>query len=402
MEVPRRLTEGVPGTGGSLRVELEDFLVEEVPLYEPCGTGEHVLFEIEKRGISTREAARRVALRLGVRVEGIGFAGQKDSRSVARQWMSAQHVEPASVMQLDAPGLRVLRAARHRNKLRLGHLAANRFTIRVRGPRPGSSGDARAVLETLARKGVPNRFGAQRFGERSDGHLVGAALLRGDWDEVVSLLLGRPSELDPPRVRASREAFERGALAEALRLLPPERSDERACLAALLAGRSRERALGAIPGRSRRFLVSALQSQLFNRVLDSRMPDIDRLERGDLAYKHDSGAVFMVTDPAAESPRAERFEVSPSGPLFGYKMIEPAFGPAELERRVLAEAGLSAADFGRWPALKLKGERRPLRVRLSDYSLEEREGDLVLAFTLPPGSYATVVLDEVMKSDSVP
>lgn len=397
MDGIRRLTHGIPGTGGHLRQELEDFFVEEIPLYGPSGSGEHVLFEIEKRGMSTREAARRLARALGVGPESIGFAGQKDARAVARQWMSVNLVDPDRLLRLELDGIKVLSAERHRNKLRLGHLSGNRFTIRIRDVRPGSAADARAVLDILARRGVPNRFGEQRFGERADGHLLGRALLRGDWEEAISILLGRPNELDPPRIRASREAFERKDLAKALSLLPTSRTDERICLKALLRGESPERALAAIPGRSRRFFVSALQSYLFNRVLDARLEHLDVLERGDLAYKHDSGAVFLVEDPERERPRVERFEISPSGPMFGYKMIQPQGRPAELESRVLAEEALRVEDFGRQRALKLKGERRPLRVRISDVSLEEVECDLLLRFTLPPGSYATVVLDEVMK-----
>jgi len=393
----RRLTDDIPGTGGRLRAEVDDFAVEEIPLYAPSGEGEHVLFEIEKHGIPTREAVRRLARALGANPESFGVAGQKDARAVTRQWLSVAGVETARVTGAEASGVRVLSAARHGNKLRMGHHRGNRFRLRLREVKDGARENAAAAVEILARRGVPNRFGPQRFGERRDGHLVGKALLTGEHKAALALLLGRPSELDPPAVRRSREAFDGGNLHEALGGLPAARRDERACLARLARGEKPARALRAYPKRMRLFFVSALQSHLFNLVLDARMPDIDTVETGDLAWKHDSGAVFRVEDTDAERARAESFEISPSGPMFGFRMIEPGGRPGEVEQGVLAEAGLTLQSFKAPAGLKSKGARRPLRVPLGGHSVTEADGDLWLTFALPPGSYATVVLDEVMK-----
>ncbi len=394
----RFLTEDVPGTGGRIRAEIEDFEVEELPLYPASGTGEHVFLEIEKRGIPTREAVNRIARAAGVNPEAFGVAGLKDARAVTRQRVSVAGVDAKKLLGLEIPGVRVLSAERHTNKLRTGHLAGNRFRIRVRDVGHGAAEYARATLEILARRGVPNRFGEQRFGERGDGHLAGAALVRGEHDEFLSLVLGRPSERDPPAVHRSREAYEKGDLDAAIRALPPHRRDERRCLVALARGKKPAQAARAMPKRLRLFLISALQSHLFNQVLDARLPDLDRLEPGDLAWKHDSGAVFKVEDLEAENARAARFEVSPSGPMFGYKMIEPEGRPGEVEAKVLAEAGLTRESFRRPGGLKAKGVRRPLRVPLGEADVTEDGPDLVLTFALPPGSYATVVMAEVMKT----
>jgi tRNA pseudouridine13 synthase len=397
----RRLTDDIPGTGGRLRAEVDDFAVEEIPLYAPAGEGEHVLFEIQKRGIPTREAVRRLARALGANPESFGVAGQKDSRAVTRQWLSVAGVETDRVVGAEASGVRVLSAARHGNKLRMGHHRGNRFRVRLREVKDGALENASSALELLARRGVPNRFGPQRFGERRDGHLVGKALLGGEHGtehkEALALLLGRPGELDPPAVRRSREAYDRGDLNDALKVLPAARRDERACLARLARGEKPARALRAYPKRMRLFFVSALQSHLFNQVLDARMPAIDTVETGDLAWKHDSGAVFRVEDAPAEAPRAESFEISPSGPMFGFRMIEPSGRPGEVEQRVLAEAGLTLQSFKAPAGLKSKGARRPLRVPLGGHSVTEADGGLWISFALPPGSYATIVLDEVMK-----
>ncbi|MHC4250480.1 MAG: tRNA pseudouridine(13) synthase TruD [Planctomycetota bacterium] len=383
----KRLTDDIPGTGGRLRVEPEDFEVEEIPLYPASGEGEHVIIEIEKRGIPTREAVRRIARALGLDPEDAGVAGQKDARAVTRQRVSVRGkgLDERRAAAVDVEGVRVLSAMRHGNKLRLGHLAGNRFRIRireVRGPLGEALGSARATLEVLARRGMPNRFGPQRFGERGDGHLAGAAILRGDAAEALALILGRPSDLDPPGVRRSREAYDSGDLKGALRALPRSRRDEARVLTRLLKG---ER-------------ISALQSHLFNMVLDARLPDVDRVEPGDLAWKHDSGAVFCVEDAAAEAERAARFEISPSGPMFGFKMTGPTGRPGEVERAVLEGAGLAPESFRAPGGLRSKGARRPLRVPLGEARAEGYADGIVVEFSLPPGSYATVAMDEIMKA----
>ena len=129
----RRVTADIPGVGGRIRSVPEDFLVEEVPLYEPSGHGEHVHFLLEKRGISTFEALMWVSKAAKVSEHVIGYAGLKDARAVTRQWMSIARVSPERLLSIGDGRIRVLAAARHPAKLRIGHLKGNRFTIRVRG-----------------------------------------------------------------------------------------------------------------------------------------------------------------------------------------------------------------------------------------------------------------------------
>src|SRR5438309_11318750 len=115
------LTADLPGTGGILRAEPEDFVVEEVPAYLPCGEGEHLYLWVEKRGLTTPEAARVLALHAGVRDRDVGSAGLKDKRAVTRQHFSLVLRDGARFEGFEAPGLRVLRVSRHTNKLRTGH-----------------------------------------------------------------------------------------------------------------------------------------------------------------------------------------------------------------------------------------------------------------------------------------
>ncbi|MHC4923607.1 MAG: tRNA pseudouridine(13) synthase TruD, partial [Planctomycetota bacterium] len=257
MDLPL-LTTDLPGTGGIVRATPEDFLVEEIPLYPAMGAGDHSYALVEKRGITTREAIRRLAQHLDVPERSVGCAGLKDARAVARQTFSVEHMEPRRLEGLELQDLRVLSVKRHRNKLKTGHLAGNRFVLRIRETSDGALEAARAVLAVLEARGLPNAFGPQRFGTRGDTHLVGRALLAGDFEEMLALLLGRPSELEnDPRVLEARRRYDDGDGQGALDVLPRSFHVERRVLSRLLEGNSPQRAVGSIPKPLRRLYVSA-------------------------------------------------------------------------------------------------------------------------------------------------
>src|SRR5687768_10461033 len=121
------LTDQIPGIGGSLKARPEDFFVQELPLYEPSGEGEHVYVEFQKIGMTTFDAIDRIARVLRVHPRDIGYAGMKDARAITRQIFSIPGTTEQAVMGLKIPNIEPLWAARHGNKLRLGHLAGNRF-----------------------------------------------------------------------------------------------------------------------------------------------------------------------------------------------------------------------------------------------------------------------------------
>ena len=159
-----------------------------------------------------------------------------------------------------------------------------------------------------------------------------------------------------------------------------------------------DKAFDAVHPRLKKLYLSALQSWLFDRLLDERLETFDQVEEGDLAFRHDNGACFLVEDAAAEAPRAARQEISPTGPLFGCRMTLPAGAQREREERLLAAEGLTLGQFDLPGGLRMEGERRPFRVLLGEPVLEQEGNDLILSFSLPRGAYATTVLGEVMKN----
>jgi tRNA pseudouridine13 synthase len=398
----RRLTADLPGLGGRLREEPEDFVVSEIPLYEPAGDGDHVMFLLEKRGLSTFESLLWVSKAIQVSEHRIGYAGLKDARALTTQWMSAPRVSPERVLALRHPRLRVLAAARHPHPVRIGHLRGNRFAIRVRGARTDRLGHARDAIDRLVARGVPNAYGAQRFGVKSDGHRMGRAILDRDFDRFLSHLLGRPSPLERDvRVRAARHAYDRGDLRKALDLFPMKHRTQKRALSALLRTGDPASAFESLGKRPRRIYVSAWQSWLFNRCLDARLAagTYDRLLAGDVAWLHEEEACYRVVDEAAEAPRAEALRASPTGPLPGHDMPKATGEPGRLEEAVVASEGVPE-DAYRAPAARIRGSRRPYRVPLREASIEAEDSDrVVVRFALPPGSFATVVLDELVKPD---
>ena len=331
-----RLTAGLPGTGGRLRASPDDFEVEEIPAYAPSGNGEHLFLWVEKVGLDTPEAAFRIASALGLPAGQVSWAGLKDRVAVTRQWLSVPARAESALAALEpSPELRVLAHARHGNKLRVGHLRGNRFRIRIRdAERPQAAGP---VMERLVAAGLPNAFGEQRFG-RGDNTLRGLALVRGERLPV------RPS------------AFER------------------------------------------KLYVSAYQALLFNRMLEARLRDgtLRRALMGDLMRKTDTGGLFVCHAPEVDQPRVERGEIVATGPVFGWKMPRSEGEVDAAEQALLAAAGLPLESVRRLGGIA-EGTRRPFAVPVADARWSAEGSTVELSFTLPAGSYATVLLDEVMK-----
>jgi tRNA pseudouridine13 synthase len=392
------LTDGLPGIGGTIKERVEDFLVEELPLYPPSGTGDHTFFEITKTGLSTFQAVRVIARALGVPSNRLGYAGLKDAQAITSQVLSVHGRLPETVTALDLPNIDVVWAERHKSKLKIGHLRGNRFTIRVRDVDCSALASCQAILEVLAQRGVPNRYGSQRFGRRGNSGELGKAVVRRDARGFINDFLGVPHYDESEVVQAARSRFDANQWEEALRLLPYSMEDERRALQTLIRARGDyDRAYSRVPKRLKVFLLSAYQSVLFNQVVDARLRTLDRVFVGDLAMKHPGRSVFRVEDQSSEQLRAVRFEISPTGPIFGYKMIQPLGQQGELEADILAEEDLVLEDFRVGGGIKARGQRRALRFQVHDPKVWYDDG-LMLSFWLLPGCYATVVLDEITKS----
>ncbi|MDD2853144.1 MAG: tRNA pseudouridine(13) synthase TruD [Desulfuromonadaceae bacterium] len=393
------LTADIPGIGGLIKALPEDFFVEEIASYLPCGSGEHCYLTIEKQGITTFEAIHRIAAALKVSERDVGYAGMKDAVGVTRQTFSIQKIAPEKALALELDGVRVLSALRHANKLKLGHLKGNRFRIVIRDVSTTAAETIPSIVDTLGKRGVPNYFGSQRYGAQGNSHLIGAAMLRRNWHECVDLLIGEPHAVRDEGWSAAIVAYQQGSIDEALQRFPRHCRGERDVLERLRARPGEyEKAFSVLHPRMKKLYLSAVQSFLFDQVVARRITHIDTLMTGDLAWKHINGACFLIEDVLAEEARAALFEISPTGPLFGCKMKRPEGGVRELERTILEQAGVELSSFDISGGLRMEGERRPMRVPAGDISWIVTEDVVTLEFSLPKGSYATSLLREITKS----
>lgn len=392
------LTSQLPGTGGTLRRQPEDFQVEEIPLYEPCGEGDHLYLRVEKCGLTTYDLLRELANALNCKERDLGYAGLKDARAITRQTVSVPLRKPDDVKGLQIPGVTILSACLHRNKLRPGHLAGNHFRIRIHQPQPDGLQHAEAILDVLEDIGVPNRFGDQRYGALGNSHRIGRAILRDDYSDAIDEIIGDPTEINHPDWQQAAEAYHYGDLATAIEKLPRHCRPERRLLEMVRDGRNPRKAVRAMPRKLLRLYLSAYQSSLFDRLVDMRLATLKQIYLGDLAYKHINGACFLVTDPTAEQPRADSFEISPTAPLYGYKTKLAEGRTGLLEQSILDQEQLTLQSFHLSGGLAMSGERRPLRVPIQTSECIMEGDDLQLSFSLPKGCFATTVLAEVMKT----
>lgn len=333
---PRRIST-LPPVGGRLGPDPEHFSVDEMPLYEPSGTGDHLYVKLQKRGLATPDLARMVAKAARVRERDIGYAGLKDKHAITSQWLSLpkQALLPE---QWELPDtIQVLQTSAHTNKLRTGHLKGNRFGITlIDVPEPGMA-RAASLLEALRQSGLPNYFGEQRFGIQ--GKNLGQAL---EW-------LQRP-----PAPRRQQSRFHE-------KLFP-----------------------------------SVLQAEVFNRYLTARHElGFERLVQGEVVRLSGSGSVFVVEDAEQEQPRLTSGDLVLTGPIFGPRAVAARHRAAELEAEALNALGLDSAQLERL-GKAARGTRRDAWLPLDDLTFEPLSASSFrVCFTLPAGSYATQLVREL-------
>lgn len=322
-----------------LKASAEDFQVDEVLDIPLTGDGEHLWIWVEKRGLNTEEAARRIAKAASVPLRTVSYAGLKDRQALTRQWFSVQLPGKADpdLSAAENDTLKILKTVRHKRKLQRGAHSANGFTLRL----TQFKGDVAAIearLQQIIRQGIPNYLGAQRFGH-DGGNVVDA------------------------RTWAARKA------------LPEQRNV-----------------------RSR--LLSTARSFLFNKVLAARVADgtWQRAQVGDLLAFTDSRSFFPAGEAECSDPRLAILDLHPTGPQWG-EGPSPAAGVVfELEQAVAQ----GEADLRDWLInAGMSHERRILRLPIGGLSWHYPEPDILqLEFVLPAGCFATVLVRELV--DLVP
>jgi tRNA pseudouridine13 synthase len=419
------------GVGGHLRADPEDFRVRELervdpePLDADPGAYAHLLLRVTLRGWDTNDFAARLSDALGVSRERISWAGTKDKHAVTTQLFTVRGVDADALPDVRDADVEVV--GRVGRALEFGDLAGNAFDIRVRDPeRPENAADVTAELRDFGDGdvAVPNYFGQQRFGSRRPvTHEVGLHVVRGEWRAAVLAYAGNPAETEPEETQAARAVVDDQAASDdpdwsvALDEMPRYLGYERSMLHRL---DEREAdgdpedfryALEAVPSNLQRMFVNAAQSYVFNRILSERLRrglPFHRPVAGDVVCFSDRDAPDGLTLPDVDRSQrvtddrvdvttrhCERGRAFVTAPLVGTETELGEGEPGDVEREVLADVGVGPADFSLPGNFDSTGTRRAILVRPE---VDVERDPLRFSFSLPSGSYATVVLREYLKT----
>ena len=342
----------------------DDFVVREIPLYEFSGDGEHLIVEISKKDMTTQEALHVLSEVTGAKMRDFGYAGLKDKQGMTTQFISMPRKFESNLANFSHEKIKILSLNAHKNKLRIGHLKGNSFFIRLKKVLPSNAKKLEQAFVSIDKMGYANYFGYQRFGKFGDNAATGLELLKN------GTINGKKSK-------------------------NPKLND---------------------------FLISAYQSDLFNRWLSKRVeiskfaqdfslselaqiyPYLDnailknlksqkrffKLIEGEVLGHYPHGKCFLCEDLDAEGARFDARDITSCGLIAGAKAYEAQGAARAVEDQIFAQANEYKA--------KMTGSRRFAWCYLEDtsYKYNEEKAHFTINFTLQKGSYATVVLEEIL------
>jgi tRNA pseudouridine13 synthase len=332
-----------------------DFVVEEIPLYEFSGEGEHLVLHIRKKNLTTWEMIDKICVHLGIKAKEVGYAGLKDKNAMTKQYISINKQYEEQMESFEHPDIKILSRAYHNNKIRTGHLKGNRFFIRLKKVNPTNAKKISLALKHLKKFGMPNFFGYQRFGKDGDNYILGEKVARGQVKErnpKVKKLLINSYQSHLFNLWLSRR-LEMSTLVESFSV------DE----------------LEPMLNLSRHTLESMKEQ-----------PHPFKMIIGDVMEHYPHGRLFNYEGDKEDITRFSERGISVTGLLCGKKAWQAK-----------DEARLIEKDYDE--KIMADGTRRYAWIFPEDIEGEYKEQDawFELHFSLPKGSYATVLIEEIAK-----
>ena len=429
------------GVGGVIRESVDDFVVEEVLVDGSKAKIEktaekkvlgaspfkqrYLLCVLVKRNWDTFIALRNIAKQLRISQRQIQIAGIKDAKAVTAQHITIENCSMEDVSKVNVKDIEVRPLGYVRDKLSTYFLLGNNFTVRIKAIKLSESTIEKRITETTRALddvgGIPNFFGHQRFGTtRPITHLVGKAIVKGDFEEAAMLFLAKPSVYEHPASRKAREELKASRdFKRALQNFPRQLRYERLMLIHLVD--KPEDFVGAfrqLPVKLQALFVQAYQSYLFNRFLSERIKkgfSLSKAEVGDYVVNVERSGLPMVNvakiagaetvAAANELVKAGRMRVAL--PLIGVKQRLSQGVMGQIERQILEEECVETENFivDAIPEVNGRGGLRAVVASVKNFKVHgvsacaanprERQADL--SFMLLRGSYATVLLREIMK-----
>jgi tRNA pseudouridine13 synthase len=411
-----------PGIGGCIRQQIDDFCVEELTNRVETTNGSYLIVELTKRNWDTHRLIRELSRILRVSQDRFGWAGTKDKRALTKQKISIWDVSEEELARVRLKDVELKVIGRSNKKISLGDLWGNRFRIAVRGVEL-SQEEALAQVKAISselEKGAPNFFGVQRFGEnRPVTHVVGEAIVRGNFKEAALTYIARPFPDEPEEIRNVRQyVLDTGDLKAGLKMYPVRLQFEIAMMNYLISHpEDYTGAFRVLSPNLQKMFLHAYQSYIFNIILSRRIQaclSIHEAYEGDIVcFKNEMG---MPDTSRLQKVTADNLDginnlinkgrAFVTAPLVGYDTQFAESKPGDIERQVVKELNIDLEGFKvpAMPELASRGLRKeiilPFKLEFSAMEDDINAGKtmVVLEFSLPKGSYATTVLREYMKA----
>jgi tRNA pseudouridine13 synthase len=432
------------GVGGIIRQHVDDFVVEEVlvdgskaeinqseryvkrgALSSSATKERYLLCVLVKRNWDMFQALRVIAEQLGINTKYIHFAGIKDAKAVTAQHITVEGISAEEIRKVQVKDIKIRPIGYFRSRLSSYFLFGNNFHITIGAVSHPEFTIRKRITRTIeeleAIGGVPNFFGHQRFGTtRPITHLVGKAIVKGDFKKAVMLFLAKPSLHEHPESRQARVQLQATQdFKQAFKNFPKKLHYERLMLRHLV--KNPDDYVGAfrgLPIKLRELFPQAYQSYLFNKFLSKRIAcglSLVRAEVGDYVVNVERSGLPMLTmhrianvEALTEINRAmETGRMRLAIPLVGFKQRKSLGVQGEIEKQIIEEEGITPENFKipAMPETTARGQLRTAITPLNNFSLNGISEDSAnlskheakVGFTLYRGSYATTVLRELMK-----
>lgn len=332
----------------------EDFTVDEIPLYEFTGDGEHLILRIRKKDLSTWDMVEILSNQIGCKSRDIGYAGLKDKNAMTIQYISLPRKFEEQVEQFVHPQIKVLEKMYHNNKIKTGHLKGNKFFIRLKRVQDVHKMKLESALEQIVNYGMPNYFGFQRFGIDGDNYIKGKEIIEGHKKE---------------RNRKLRQMYINAYQSHLFNEWLSKRIEISKIIDNFKANEISDR-LG-------------LDEKTIKQI--QKQPHPLKLLKGDLMSHYPFGRIFYVEDMESESTKFYQRDRVPTGLLSGKKAKHAQDDALKFEEEFIHETHEHGSRRFAWIF--------PENIS-SNY--KEEKAWFELSFELPKGSYATELIAELL------
>lgn len=332
-----------------------DFVVEEIPLYEFSGEGEHLVLFVRKKGLSTLELVSTLARYLGIQQKEIGYAGLKDKHAMTKQYISLHKKHEEALDKFEHESIKILSKAYHNNKIRIGHLQGNRFYIKLKKVNPTAAQKIDEALKNISEFGLPNYFGYQRFGNDGDNHILGEQIAKGEKKE-------RNPKIKKLLISAYQSHLFNLWLSRRLEI---------------------------------NSLISSFSVKELEPILNFPNDEVSKMKAqkhpfklitGDIMEHYPHGRLFDYEGDENDLERFNKRDISVTGMLCGKKVKTSSGIAGEIEKDFNSDIQEDGARRYAWIyATQVEGRYLPI------------DAQYEMNFTLPKGSYATVLIEEIAK-----